>query len=214
MDQKKTCVKCEEDKPLNEFGKRAINPDGLQKQCRACHNKQAAIYHANNRETRLEQQKAYRKRHEAVDKKRRRGYYQMNRDSLLASQRVKQAENREAFYTYYKEWRDRNRDKVNARCLQRIRDIKKATPGWANVEAIEKLRELARFKTLETGIDWNVDHIVPIKSKYVCGLHCEDNMRVITAKENMEKHNKHWPDMPEINYEQWLFYENIYQEIR
>ena len=28
-----------------------------------------------------------------------------------------------------------------------------------------------------TGQRWEVDHIVPIKSKLVCGLHCASNLR-------------------------------------
>jgi hypothetical protein len=46
-----------------------------------------------------------------------------------------------------------------------------------------------------------VDHIIPLKSDFVCGLHCHTNLRVITAEENKAKNNRYWPDMPEITPE-------------
>lgn len=49
---------------------------------------------------------------------------------------------------------------------------------------------MAERLTRETGIPHQVDHIVPLQSKIVCGLHVEHNLRVITATENARKKNK------------------------
>lgn len=51
----------------------------------------------------------------------------------------------------------------------------------------------------ETGVKHHVDHIVPIKSPIVCGLHCEANLQILPEAENIRKGNRHWPDMPSAN---------------
>ena len=63
---------------------------------------------------------------------------------------------------------------------------------------MEEIYDLAARKTaLKTGgVDrWEVDHIVPLQSPIVCGLHVEHNLQVIPASKNRSKHNRHWPDM-------------------
>lgn len=47
-----------------------------------------------------------------------------------------------------------------------------------------------------TGLEWNVHHVIPLKSNIVCGLHNEFNLAVIPAPENMSIGNRSWPDMP------------------
>lgn len=71
----------------------------------------------------------------------------------------------------------------------------KAVPKWANGSAIQEIYLEAKQTTELTGVDHQVDHIVPLKSRYVCGLHCEANLRVISAIENRQKSNRFWPDM-------------------
>lgn len=73
----------------------------------------------------------------------------------------------------------------------------RATPAWAERQAIRNLYELAKAKTRITGELHVVDHIVPKISPYVCGLHVLANLRVIHWKENTAKANLWWPDMPE-----------------
>ena len=70
------------------------------------------------------------------------------------------------------------------------------TPAWANQFFISEIYDLAQRRTKATGIEWHVDHIVPLRSNIVSGLHVEQNLRVIPKSTNLAKGNRHWPDMP------------------
>lgn len=59
----------------------------------------------------------------------------------------------------------------------------KATPPWADQEKIKAI-----YRGRPPG--HHVDHIVPLVSRVVCGLHCEANLQYLPAKENMRKKNK------------------------
>lgn len=41
-----------------------------------------------------------------------------------------------------------------------------------------------------TGIEWHVDHIIPLKGREICGLHLWTNLRLIPKLENLRKGNK------------------------
>ena len=98
-----------------------------------------------------------------------------------------------------REWEKRNRAYLNARKMLRMAAKKLATPAWANQFFIEEIYDLAQRRTkLQTGgiKQWHVDHIVPLTSSLVCGLHVEHNLRVIPARDNHSKKNYFWPEMP------------------
>jgi hypothetical protein len=73
--------------------------------------------------------------------------------------------------------------------LARRGSIKQMTPSWANKFFISEIYDLAKRRREITGINWDVDHIIPLKGKTVCGLHVETNLRVIPASENRRKWN-------------------------
>lgn len=73
---------------------------------------------------------------------------------------------------------------------------KRATPDWANKFFISEAYHLAKLREKVCGGLWHVDHIVPLQSKYVCGLHVESNLQVIPGHLNQTKSNVTWPDMP------------------
>jgi uncharacterized protein YdaU (DUF1376 family) len=68
-----------------------------------------------------------------------------------------------------------------------------ATPKWLSREQkrqIQSLYDESRQKTIETGIAHQVDHIVPLRSEAVCGLHVPWNLQVLTAEKNRLKGNE------------------------
>lgn len=93
-------------------------------------------------------------------------------------------------------WAKAHPAKAAAMAALRRARIAQATPVWANKFFIEEIYDLAQRRTEMLGFRWHVDHIVPLKSKSVCGLHVECNLQVIPAAQNCSKHNRYWPDMP------------------
>lgn len=75
---------------------------------------------------------------------------------------------------------------------KRLHEARKqeARPRWADVDAIAAIyAECARI-TRQTGIPHEVDHIVPLLGRDVCGLHVEGNLRVVPRHVNRRKSNK------------------------
>lgn len=64
-------------------------------------------------------------------------------------------------------------------------------PMWADLDAIRAVYQQARNLTQTTGTQHHVDHIIPLNGKLVCGLHVHNNLQVITATENVRKHNRY-----------------------
>ncbi|ARU23730.1 hypothetical protein RSSE_c3349 [Ralstonia solanacearum] len=71
-----------------------------------------------------------------------------------------------------------------------------AIPKWADPKKIKLVYEEALALYKSNGVKYHVDHVVPLISDLVCGLHWEGNLQIITASENRSKGNRHWPDMP------------------
>lgn len=95
-----------------------------------------------------------------------------------------------------RKWGQENADQVNARTAKRRATKLNATPAWADAFLMKEAYILASLRTKVRGFKWHVDHVVPLQSKIVCGLHVENNLRVIPAKDNRVKSNINWPDMP------------------
>jgi len=94
-----------------------------------------------------------------------------------------------------KKYRINNPAKANANSAAYQAGKLQAIPKWANEFFTEEAYDLAQRRTKCTGFAWHVDHIVPLRSNRVCGLHVENNLRVIPARENISKGNRTWLDM-------------------
>lgn len=72
-----------------------------------------------------------------------------------------------------------------ARFLAKLHKLKKkqAVPKWANLDKIKEI-----YKNCPEG--YQVDHVIPLQGKIVCGLHVDNNLQYLTPLENMSKSNK------------------------
>jgi hypothetical protein len=125
----------------------------------------------------------------------RRAWRTRNRAQLAENGRLKRLANplkrKERSAKYAKD----NKGKCNAKTACRRAQRKLATPAWADKSAMAAIYEVATLLTQMMGESYHVDHIVPLTSTLVCGLHCEANLQILPRIENLRKHNHFWPDM-------------------
>lgn len=188
----KTCAKCREPKPLAAFGRSTTARSGLKSRCRACLAADQRAYAERN----YEAVDAARRQWRADNPDRMAGYktawVQRNperaRASWLANTTRRRHSGKQAEWTVANSGRvreSRARHKVRRRGREQ-----QATPAWANKDVMRLHYIYAE------ALGMQVDHIVPIVSELVCGLHCEANFQLLTPSENASKNNRHWPDMP------------------
>jgi glutaredoxin len=219
----KTCTKCKTAKSLTEFRKSAKASDGRKPRCKVCMNAEGLAWREAHPEYYAERYLEKREEYLAREAARRarqgkgamqeyfREYHKKNKVKLITRAAEWKKNNPDKARATYEAYRDRTKDKkrvadvkwrVENRDRHRaIRNKRKALqrgamPAFANPFLISEIYELASRRSSVTGIRWHVDHVVPLISKIVCGLHIETNLAVVPACENIAKSNRRWPDMP------------------
>jgi len=171
----KTCTACCIEKPLTSFGRQAKGKYGVTSVCKACTSVRGKLWHAANRERSNANKAVY----NASNKKKKRAYGQAwrkrNADQLKAQAAL---------------WTKQNSDKKRASTAKRRAVSLQAVPAWADLTAIKNVYRWAKEITASTGIECQVDHIIPLQSPVVCGFHCWENLRLVTAASNKSKGNK------------------------
>jgi 5-methylcytosine-specific restriction endonuclease McrA len=120
-----------------------------------------------------------------------REYYRLNKERFSEINRTYRAARRGEAALYLWKWREANKIKVIGYRVRRKADVRKATPGWLTAEQqveIDVFYETALVKP--NAGKHEVDHIVPLRGKNVCGLHVPWNLQVITAEANHRKNNR------------------------
>jgi hypothetical protein len=128
---------------------------------------------------------AWAKRNRAKRRKFARAGYAANPDKQRLRCQAYYAANTARARARVSAWKRKHPDKNTANTARRNARKLKATPIWANHDAIEVLYSLARSASKQ------VDHIVPLKGRSVCGLHVHNNMQLLPPAENMKKGNRH-----------------------
>jgi len=163
----KTCTKCKTEQPFKSFYKKAAAQDGLTSHCKSC----AAVYHAE--------------------------YNKDNREARAAYQAKYHKDNREARAAYKAERRSDPANHLRCKTHSAFNGgLRKATKHNNGVKPVINPKEkelmldfLAAARTLsaDTGIEFEVDHIIPLSKG---GAHSLSNMQIITRVDNIAKANK------------------------
>lgn len=177
----KKCTKCNIIKNFNEFGIKKRNPDGMNYYCKQCSKDLDKKYYYANLHKNRGRKKLNTKRYynlvsnyvelkKQYDKKR----YIKLKDKIL----IKCNE-----YRKRNPWLDIF--KSNKRRAAKL----KATPAWADLDKIAIVYQKAKWLESVTGLKYHVDHVIPLQGKNVCGLHIWENLQILEASINLQKHN-------------------------
>jgi hypothetical protein len=217
------CNCCRQEKPREEFGNSRNTKDGVSVQCKACirensrrarernpdlsrqaYAKHREKYLAKQKEARdacpevqaakvarLELRKTY---SQALSKRAEKVFNRMKAHLLAPIKAVERMYGQEA----RRQQRLSHVAQMRAESpwINHERRAKKAP--WANWDDFAAVYTEAKLLTLATGIQWDVEHIYPIKADWVCGLHTPDNLRAVPHGMNMAKglsvDVREWPE--------------------
>lgn len=192
MDQdSKYCLSCKQYKNLGEFRKDRSRSDGFQPKCAECVREYNRAYYEKNKAAVNQRNKA-------------------NRHRYVETAKASRAEWEKANKAWRKEWRSRNKHKLaeyqratrakhphkHVELSARRRAAIRKQPVWSDAERVQEIYARAQLLREQTGDDYQVDHIVPLVSRLVSGLHVHTNLRIVKKAANQSKGNRTWPDMP------------------
>lgn len=202
---KAKCSACAVEKPAESFY-------ASQKYvCKGCVKARAKKWYSQNTSRAKANCAAYARANPEKTKLWKNAWDQRNKEQRLAANRAYCARFPERRVASRANWNNKNRERIakvsaawqkanRAKCAAYLAAHNaaklRALPKWANRFFISEAYSLAILRTKMLGYQWHVDHIVPLISKKVCGLHVEHNLKVIPGTLNMSKGNRHWPDMP------------------
>lgn len=190
------CIKCGTDKPFCEYSKHRKAKTGRQSTCKLCAKQIRKEWSFSNHERQkitLAKNYLLNKDIRDADNKR---WVSENIERRREIARNSNRKYPERLRLSGLRWRTSNIQLIRYRYSQR-RSLKlQRTPLWSNSGEILEFYITAEGLGMITGVHYEVDHIVPLQSHLVCGLHCEANLQVLQRSENRSKSNRYWPDMP------------------
>lgn len=153
--------------------------------------KKKAYYEANADKLKAYRQ-AYCKANPDKVKAQEKAYREANKDRVKATTKAYYEANKDRIKTTRKAYYEANKDYFLAKAARRkALKIPALLPTTDN-ELIKKLYKQRAEMSKKHGEKYHVDHIIPLS---IGGAHHQDNMRVITAKENLEKNDKYAPEL-------------------
>jgi len=181
----KYCYKCKENKPVNSFGKNKSKKDGLSTECRPCKRQGDKQYYQDNADQVKQTVAKYRVENSDKVIQVKKDWYELHKEYVITKSRKWEKNNPQRIRQSKQKYRTLNKDKRNA-WLAKYRATKlRATPPWFEQELVEKVYKKAK--------EWGfaVDHVVPLRGKNVCGLHCWANLQLLDPLLNSSKGNSY-----------------------
>ena len=181
----KTCIDCKKRKSIFLFDYRH-DTKKLKNQCHRCVVIQKIKWKKDNREKVLKgSRERYKKYREEICYRMSPEYYIKHKKFDVLKRKYergrKHYQNNKHYYAV---------KTAKQRALKLLQTFPQGVESKEILELYEK-RDLLNKKYGKN--KYSVDHIIPLKNKYVCGLHHINNLRIITTEENLKKGNKFIP---------------------
>ena len=175
MSKLKLCKHCETEKELSEFSKHAGCKFGVNSKCKECVKSYYKKYYSENKQKILKSNKEW---------------YENNKD--LHQQFVKDwsYNNPDKIRKIHKRYRDKNKDKICYWSAKRRSRMKNSTLE-NYLDEVKEIYKKCTFINMMCYRKYEVDHIVPLQGKNVCGLHVPWNLQILTKEDNIKKGNKY-----------------------
>ncbi len=125
----------------------------------------------------------------------------IRRAAYTAERGSEENANRAAYYQQHRaaELARKVRYNLEQRALRTATENKRrarklnAIPPWygeLGELVMEEAADLTFLRWEQTGIAWDVDHMIPLQARRATGLHCAANIQVIPSTMNRRKHNR------------------------
>lgn len=208
------CSKCLAIKSLLDFHKDKKGKEGVSNRCKACSIAHVKAYSLLNvdiiKERRAER---YANNKEEARVKRKQSYIK-NKEKIILQTSLWAKNNLERVKIIKNNWKKRNIGVVNSATAKRRALKFLAQPNWLTKQEKQFIGHYYTVaKNMEKLYDekYNVDHIVPLGGKIVCGLHVPWNLRVITSGLNKNKSNRLIQKLA-IDYSAEYYRKNYYEK--
>lgn len=181
----KTCIDCKKRKSIFLYDYRR-DTQKLKNQCHDCVIIKKIQWKKNNRD------KVIKGSRERYKKYRKEICYRQSVGFLLKEKKfeVLKRKRLRSKLSYYKDKAYYSTKSAKQRALRRNQKFPKGVECKEVLNIYRKRNEMnKKYKKPK----YSVDHIIPLKNKYVSGLHVACNLRIIDTKENLKKGNKFIP---------------------
>ena len=166
------CSRCKVEKSATDFHKSSQRKTGRQSYCKACE----AVVKLRRYHEKVKSDQSAKEKKAEYDRMRR----DLNREKITAYDKIRNGS-------------DHRRALKRGRVRARKAGIGFATPKWLSSDHRQAMKAIYRLsaKWQKTfGMEYHVDHIVPLRGKNVCGLHVPWNLQILEKSLNKAKSNQ------------------------
>jgi hypothetical protein len=192
LQKTKVCLDCKKRKSIFLYDYRH-DTKKLKNQCHRCVSIKKLQWKRNNRDKVLKGSRArYKKFKKEICYRMSTEYYIKNKKFDVLERKIQRGKNHyQNNKTYYSVKSAKQRARKKLRVFPKGVECKEVMAIYKKRDELNKKYGFKKY---------SVDHIIPLKHKFVSGLHVANNLQILTTTENLQKANKFIPGHNEAFY--------------